>query len=242
MNNKFIKDILDANINLSWKEKLAVKFTNLFNKNKFFHLQYKKRTMISVERGINLYHMLNQTVNANIPGEVVELGCYEGITAIIMQKTLDKLKSKKDLHVFDSFQGIPGTDINDGKILKKGAIYTNKETLVNNFEKFRTKKPVIHEGWFDKTLKNLPKKVCFAHLDANLCSSTKLALEKVYPRVSKGGIILIDDYCGQDFNKPYNRIPGVKKACDEFFSNKETVKVLISTSFDGINQGFIKKE
>ncbi|NQU99080.1 class I SAM-dependent methyltransferase [Candidatus Woesearchaeota archaeon] len=242
MNNKFIKDILDANLNLSWKEKLAVKFTNLFNKNKFFHLQYKKITMFSVERGINLYHLLSQVINENILGEIVELGCYEGITAIIIRKTLDQLKSKKKLHVFDSFQGLPDTSFEDGEILKNGLACTNKESVIKNFEKFKVKKPVIHDGWFNETLNNLPKKICFVHLDANVYSSTKFALEKVYPKLSKGGIILIDDYCGRELDKPHKRIPGVRKACDEFFKNKERVKILISTNYDGFNQGFIKKE
>ena len=47
--------------------------------------------MLTVEQAVNLYHLLCQVVLLDVPGEVVELGCYEGTTAILLQTTLDRL-------------------------------------------------------------------------------------------------------------------------------------------------------
>ena len=60
--------------------------------------------MINLEQAVNIYHLLSQTILLKIPGDVVELGCYKGITSIIMQKTINQFSSKKKLHVYLPYQ------------------------------------------------------------------------------------------------------------------------------------------
>jgi O-methyltransferase len=95
----------------------------------------------------------------------------------------------------------------------------------------------------------LPKSICFAHIDGDLYSSVKDSLDKIYPLLCKGAIVVIDDYYDpkkhkfienklneNKWNKSKNRkyhiknlFPGVKKACDEFFKDKnEKPEILIS--------------
>jgi len=190
--------------------------------------------MTSIEQGINIYHLLCQTIQNNIPGAIVECGCYEGITAILLQKTLDQFNSDKIIHVFDSFEGLPDKSEKDGDtIVAKGACSTKKINLIENFEKYKTKLPIIHEGWFKDTLpKELPRKICFAHLDGDFYSSIMESLEYVYPRLSKDATVIIDDYCDPQIYDINDILPGVKRATDEFLMDKpEKLVVLIAGNY-----------
>jgi len=197
---------------------------------------------INIEEAINIYHLLTQVLLLKVPGDVVEVGCYQGITAILLQQTLDQFKSGIRVHVYDSFMGLPDKTEQDGQTaFKRGDMATSKEKLMENFSNFNVKTPQIHAGWFKDTLPHeLPDSICFAHLDGDVYSSTKEGLEAIYPRLSKGAIVVIDDYCDQDVLDINNLCPGVKGACDEFFRNKpEKVGILIAGCE---SQGYFRKE
>ena len=187
--------------------------------------------MTNIEQGMNIYHLLIQTILLKIPGDVVELGCFEGTTSILMQKTLDQFNSQKRLHVYDSFDGLPEKSKKDGNTnFVRGAIKTQKERLIHNFKRHKVKLPEIHEGWFKDTLpKELPNRISFAHLDGDFYSSILESLTHVYPRLAKGSVVVIDDYCDPKIHNVNNILPGVKEACDEFFKDKkEKVNILIA--------------
>ncbi|MFC2135178.1 TylF/MycF/NovP-related O-methyltransferase [Bacteroidota bacterium] len=208
-------------------------------------------SMMTIEQGMNIYHLLSKVISHNIPGSVVELGCFNGLSAALLQKTLDEHNSVKELHLFDSFEGLPDKTELDGPTgFQKGSCKSSKEEVIKNFQKFSLKIPNIHVGWFNKTLPTqLPEKICFAHLDGDFYSSIMESLENVYPRLSKGAIVIVDDYYDPDINigiqnklnsntmnknssRTYvvrNFLPGVKNACDNFFKDKpEQMQVLVS--------------
>lgn len=236
------RNILASTIKLfnSSQRFLKLKFKN-DNLNRFYNIKNTKKydskeNMLdadwsNIEQAINIYHLLTQVVLLNIPGDIVELGSYDGTTSILMQKTLDQLGSKKIIHVFDSFEGLPDKSKEDGDtVFFAGSCKTQEENLIQNFKKHKTKLPKIHKGWFSDTLpKGLPKKISFAHLDGDFYSSILESLVYVYPKLSKGAIVVIDDYCDPKLHNVNNILPGVKKACDEFFKDKkEKVGVLIA--------------
>ena len=69
------------------------------------------------------------------------------------------------------------------------------------------------KGKVENTLRNkqkLPKKISILRLDTDFYESTKIELEVLFPRLVKGGVLIIDDY---GFWK------GAKKAVDEYFFN-----------------------
>lgn len=152
----------------------------------------------------------------DIEGDVVELGCNVGTTSVYIQEFL----KDKEFHVYDSFEGLPEKTKNDITNFSKGSCKTTKEIFINNF---RGKKiPIIHEGWFKDAV--YPDKISFAFLDGDFYSSIIDSLEKVYPRMSKGGIIAIHDY-------QWSRLPGVEKACIDFnpiekIINKDNIGIL----------------
>ena len=164
------------------------------------------------------YKLLRQVIKHNISGDVVELGCALGNTSAFIAKTMQCFKSDKEFHVFDSFQGLPAPTEEDGEnnMLKEGEICAPMEQFVKNFIRSsgQCHLPVIHEGWFKDTLaQGLPDKISFAYVDADFYEPTLFALEQLYPRLSPGSVVYIDDY-------KHPRIMGVEKAVDEFLKNK----------------------
>jgi O-methyltransferase len=175
-----------------------------------------------VEQRINMYHLVSQTIAYNVEGDLVEIGCNEGQSSVIITKIINTFKSRKKLHVYDSFEGLPSPRIEDGTSYKEHDLSTTEDVLINNFKSRGLELPIIHKGWFEDTLPDeLPEKICFAHLDGDLYDSTLVSLKYVYPRLSKGAVCLIDDYCDPNINPDgWNYLPGVKKACDEFMADK----------------------
>lgn len=211
----------------------------------------ENRKMLNIEQEMNIYHLLTQSILLKIPGDIVELGCNDGRTAAIMQKTLDEYSSKKKIYLYDSFQGLPKKHEKDGDCkFQEGWCMKPEQAVSDVFKKFKLPMPVIVPGWFKDTLPNkLPEKISFAHLDGDFYSSIKESLEGIYPRLSKGAIVVVDDYGIPKIHKKIeklinsnryslesgrkvkinNVLQGVKKACDEFLKNKEeNLKILIA--------------
>ena len=219
--------------------------------------------MLSLEQGINIHLLLTQIILVDIPGDVVELGCWNGQSAVLIQKTLDLYDSQKKLHVYDSFEGLPEPHERDeDTYFKKGWCTTGQENLHRVFKTFDTRLPEIHPGWFNDTLADeLPEKIAFAHMDGDFYTSIKESLDHTYHRLSAGAIVVIDDYCEPDIQKNTvaqvinnryrrefeqrvidkpNALPGVKSACDEFFQDKPEQ---VSALFAGIApHGFFRKQ
>ena len=86
--------------------------------------------------------------------------------------------------------------------------------------------PFVHKGWFAETCPAaLPGTIAFAHLDGDLYLSIRESLELVYPRLAKGALVVVDDYCDPAQLRRHDIFPGAKAACDEFFADKPEVRV-----------------
>ena len=151
----------------------------------------------------------------HISGDVVELGCNVGMTTSFMRRLLVAAESNKDIHVYESFQGLPEKTEGDGLSHSTvGESTVTKQMFVETFEKVNLKLPVINAGWFAEIPdENYPDKICFAFFDGDFYTSIMDSFNKVYHKMQPGGIILIHDY-------EYCVYPGVKKACDDFLKDK----------------------
>ncbi len=196
-------------------------------------------------------------LNNNIPGDIVELGCNNGGTSFWIKKVLQIYNSNKVFHVYDSWQGVPEKHYYDttenfkdtilpqiggnktvrdiNRIIeinnswKRGITSTQRQDFINTF-KYDTslELPIIHSGWFKDILDNeYPEKICFAYFDGDFYTSIIDSFNKVYNKMVKGGIIVIDD-CGD------NTLIGVKNACTEFLKDKpEVLNLNAYPSIDG---------
>lgn len=182
--------------------------------------------MTSEEQAVNLWHLLRSVLVARVPGDVAELGCHEGLTAALLQDTLDEFASDKRLHVYDSFEGLPSPTAEDARTsdaaTRRGDLAVPAAALLRTFAEFGLRPPEIHKGWFEHTLPGeLPAQLAFVHLDADLYASTCTALPAIYPRLSPGAVVVLDDYHDPDaLPTTWSLFPGVKRACDEFLADK----------------------
>jgi O-methyltransferase len=158
----------------------------------------------------------------------VELGCNAGESNLVMRMVLDTLAPEKQLHAYDSFQGLPVLSEADDKdsVYDAGHMSVDLEVLIKNFATLKLKMPHIHEGWFADTVPSeLPEQICFALFDGDLYESTKHILPHVYKRMPPGAIGMIAVYYDEMLLprkglEGYYRSPGVKRAVDEFFADK----------------------
>jgi len=167
---------------------------------------------------------LDKVLSDNIEGDVVELGCNVGTTSLYIKRWLNLYKSNKEFHVYDSWQGLPdklGVDVGLGqRQFYKGSCTTSKQHFEYNFKRNNLEIPNIHSGWFKEIPDNeYPDKICFAFLDGDFYTSIMDSLDKIYHKMVKGGIIIIDD-CGWD------ALPGCKKAVEDFLKDKEETLAL----------------
>lgn len=192
--------------------------------------------MCNVEQRINMYHLVSQVLAADVRGDLVELGCNHGESSVVIRQTMDQFGTEREFHAFDSFEGLPETE--EGKA---GNCKASREEFVGNFQQLGLRLPEIHKGWFEDTLtEGLPTHICFAHLDGDLYESTRIGLEHLYPRLSRGGICVVDDYCDTSVNpNGFNLWPGVKKACDEFLAERPEKVTFLYSGY--LSHGYFRK-
>jgi len=204
--------------------------------------------MASIEARMNVFHLASQTAAYQVIGDVIEVGCNAGESSIVLQKVLHAYAPEKQLHVFDSFEGLPELQKEDAKdgVYEKGAMTAKLEHFKKNFSDVGLELPHIHKGWFEETVPScLPDQVSFALVDGDLYSSTKHLLPHVYERLTPGAICLFGVYYDDAIlPRPYTaspfKSPGVKRACDEFFKDKpEKVSVLYAGEY---SNGYFRKQ
>lgn len=166
-------------------------------------LFYNALGMQDFSRVIHVCHYVLET--QDLPGDIVEFGCYKGDTAKLIS-----FISNKTLYVFDSFDGLPESVEN-----VPGEMKMPVQQFYDNFVESGIRVPHIRQGWFcDLKPEHLPEKISFAHLDGDLYDSTLDSLKLIYDKLVPGAVILIDDY-GHD-----KYWTGVKQATLEFFADK----------------------
>ena len=202
----------------------------------------------NVEARMNVFHLVSQTAVYGVPGDVAEVGCNSGEMSVVIRKVLDEYAPDKELHVFDSFEGLPelrdNKDKEDGVYIP-GWMATSEQRLLNRFTTLGLKEPHVHKGWFEDTVPGgLPDTLSFAIVDGDLYSSTKYVLPHVYERLSPGAICWFGAYYDEtvfrrDDTSSHFKSPGVKQATDEFFQDKpESMSVLYANEY---SNGYFRK-
>jgi len=184
------------------------------------------RDMTTQDQRINIYHLVSHVLRAGVSGAFVELGCFVGETAAMIQKiNQDEGRPPRPMHLYDSFE-VPF-------YLKRPV----RVVLEENFSSRGLPLPHIHAGRFDQTLPDaLPDAIAFAHIDCGFggdadahAAVVRHCLEQVYPRLSSGAALLLMDYAMPEVFPCFDANPGVRRAADLFFADKpEAVRFLYS--------------
>lgn len=179
-------------------------------------------TMIGLCRLNNLQFCVEDILRNGIEGDLIETGVWRGGACIFMRAILKAFgNTKKRVFVADSFEGMPipnpklyPADSNLEFWEKFTILAVSLEQVQSNFQRYDLldDQVVFLKGWFKNTLPNAPiEKIAVMRLDGDFYESTMDALVNLYPKLSIGGYVIIDDYyipcCGQavhDFRNKYN--------------------------------------
>lgn len=157
---------------------------------------------------------LEKLLQQGVEGDVVELGCYEGGSAVAIQEVLKRYEYPKQLWLYDSFEGLPEKTAEDeseaGAQFVAGALRASKSRLERHFHKRDLDLPEIKKAWFwELDPSDLPEQIALAFLDGDYYESILDSLKLVWERMAEGGIVAVDDYDNY-------ALSGVKKVVDEW--------------------------
>ena len=141
-----------------------------------------------------------------LPGAMAEVGVFQGASA----KLLCEAKGDTELHLFDTFGGLPQSSTADKGVHREKQYLCSLESVQKYLENY--KNVFFYSGLFPESAKTMPeRRFSFVHLDVDLYDSTLAGLEYFYPRLIPGGVILSHDY---------SILAGVKKAFADFLNDK----------------------
>jgi len=161
-------------------------------------------TMIGLNRLDNIQELGRDVISRNIPGDFIETGAWRGGATIFMRAIL-LAHGVRDrvVWVADSFEGLPRPNPElypadaGSKFHEYDQLAVSIEEVKDNFRRYGLLDDQVRflKGWFKDTLPVAPiEKLSILRLDGDLYESTMDALVHLYPKLSVGGYIIVDDY------------------------------------------------
>jgi O-methyltransferase len=185
-------------------------------------------TMVSFERLLTTLMACKYAILNSIPGDFVECGVWRGGNAIVAAEVIKLQGSDKHVWLYDTFAGM--TPPSDADMDLQGVrafsefnqsqrdgynemYFASLDDVQKQFELRGLLGTNIHfvRGDVAETLtpNQLPmKSISVLRLDTDWYESTKREMETLYPILSEGGCLIIDDY---------GHWQGSQKAVDEYF-------------------------
>ena len=204
----------------------------LWREEKDFLLDYKRlspHNPYSEDRKYMLREFVRFT--GEVPGVMAECGCYRGASAWFMAKEVPDTP----LYLFDSFSGLSEPSEfdkqkrQDHQSWGAGDLSAGESAVMETLKEFTN--VVIYNGWIPERFPEVAGQVFrVVHIDVDLYQPTFDSLAFFYPRVSPGGVIVLDDF-GSTI------CPGAHRAIVEYMSDKPEYVLHLTTG-----QGVIIKK
>jgi O-methyltransferase len=201
-------------------------------------LQY---TMTGVPRLHALVDAVRYCVRRRIPGALAECGVWRGGSVLAMILTLQDMGiDDRDIYLYDTFEGMTEPTEHDVSAFDRPAVELweethgrpwpgffdpetfNEESVRENLRPAGYPDARLHfvSGPVEETLPSrAPERLALLRLDTDWYESTRHELEHLYPRISQGGVLIVDDY---------GHWEGCRRAVDEYFDAPEIESVLLS--------------
>jgi hypothetical protein len=172
----------------------------------------RAHTMIGMPRLDNLQFCVEDVLERGVKGDLIETGVWRGGATIFMRAVLKAHQvTDRTVWVADSFEGLPPADAAKHpddfalNLHMAGALAVSLEQVKQNFERYGLLDGQVRflKGWFCDTLPTAPiTRLAVLRLDGDHYESTMDAIASLYPRLSIGGYVIVDDY-------------GAVKGCDQ---------------------------
>jgi O-methyltransferase/8-demethyl-8-(2,3-dimethoxy-alpha-L-rhamnosyl)tetracenomycin-C 4'-O-methyltransferase len=189
--------------------------------------------MIGVKRLENVRELAQRAIDEGIPGDFIETGVWRGGCCILMRGILAaNLINDRRIYVADSFAGLPPPNAEAFPSDKDWNLHLYKELTVSleevkdNFTRYGLldDQVVFVKGFFSDTLPSLNAgPFCLMRLDGDYYESTYVALEALYPKLSPGGFVILDDV---------NFIPPCRQAVMDYRSRMGITAVMYNIDWN----------
>jgi hypothetical protein len=192
-------------------------------------------TMIGIHRLDNLHFCVEDVIARNVPGDLMETGVWRGGASILMRAVL-KASGVTDRRVWlaDSFEGLPPPDPakypHDANLTLNlyKELAVSLEEVQTNFRRYNLLDDQVRflKGWFRDTLPSAPvEHLAVLRLDGDLYESTMDALSALYPKVSPGGYVIVDDY---------GDIPACRQAVHDYRQRHDVWEEIMAIDHAGV--------
>ena len=201
----------------------------------------RAHTMIGLGRLENIQSCVEEVLAANVPGDLIEAGVWRGGAAIFMRAILkaDGI-ADRTVWVADSFQGLPPPDAGKYPVDRGDPHHQYRwlaiplEEVRDTFDRYGLLDGQVRflEGWFRDTLGTGDiEELAVIRLDGDMYESTMDGLVHLYPKLSIGGYIILDDW---------GLIPNCRRAIDDFRAARGITEPVHATA-DGV-AGYWRRE
>jgi O-methyltransferase len=187
-------------------------------------------TMTGPDKLFALIQTVRYIARHQIPGDVVECGVWRGGSMQAVARTLMAAgDTSRDLHLFDTYEGMPPPSERDtrrrdertaAELLAEESpensmvwAVASLDDVQDGMSKVGYPPERVHfvKGKVEQTIpEHAPEQISILRLDTDWYESTKHELEHLYPRLSPGGVLLLDDYGYWE---------GAREAVDEFLDS-----------------------
>jgi O-methyltransferase len=176
----------------------------------------KDYSLVHITGFYNAFQSMEYIFRNGLKGDIVECGCYFGGMAAFIGLMRKTLEMENEIILYDTFKGQPvGTeDMFMGNIPITTPVAApsfreitpqNIKSVVGSLDGY-----TFVEGMVEETLVGRNhKEIALLRLDTDFYESTKCEFEILYPRLVRGGVLIVDDYGCFD---------GSRRATDEYLS------------------------
>ena len=193
-------------------------------------------TMVGMKRLHNVERCCLSAIRDQTPGDFVETGVWRGGCSILMRAVLAASgDTQRAVWLFDSFQGLPKPDAaafpqDEGDLLWKYSSYlgVSLADVQANFRRYDLldERCRFVPGWFRDTIPNAGvDPIAVLRLDGDMYESTWLVLTHLYPKLSPGGYVIVDDY---------GAIAACKAAVEDFRAKHSITAPLAEVDWTGV--------
>ncbi len=191
-------------------------------------------TMIGLKRLDNIRECVADVVKRGVPGDLIETGVWRGGATIFMRGILAAYgDTERAVWVADSFEGLPKPSgkyeaDHDDPHWTYSVLAVSEEEVRANFERYGLLDHQVRflKGFFQDTLADAPiERLAVARLDGDMYESTIVALDALYPKLSIGGYLIVDDY---------GAIAGCRQAVDDYRRDHGIAEPLVEIDWTGV--------
>ena len=193
-------------------------------------------TMVGMRRLDNLHQCARMVLREGVPGDFVETGVWRGGCGLLMRAVLEAYEdTERSVWLADSFQGLPAPslaeypqDSGDPHATLTSYLGVSLETVQANFRRYGLLDDRVKflPGWFRDTLPVAPvERIAVLRLDGDMYESTHLALTHLYPKLSSGGFLIVDDY---------GALPNCRRAVEDFRHTHTITESMVTVDWTGV--------